>query len=262
MIQNNRKWTEFKEGVLKVWRRNWMVFSKTMTRHLLWIVVEPLVIYFSIGYGLGTFISDMQGISYADFFFPSILAMTSMMVAFYEGSYGTFPKLHQLGTYSNLLTTPIEPEQVVAGECLWAATKGTISALGVAIVAGFFGHLDSIMYAPAFIIIFLSSFLFGAFGIYLSTNVKTTDEFILPTACLIVPMSLISGTYFSLDNLPFGLKYISYVLPLSHTVSLIRSLVKNPEPIWATCIHILVLITLATFFVKRASRRIRHVLID
>ncbi len=96
MIQKNRKWTEFKEGVLKVWRRNWMVFSKTMTRHLLWIVVEPLVIYFSIGYGLGTFISDMQGISYADFFFPSILAMTSMMVAFYEGSYGTFPKLHQL----------------------------------------------------------------------------------------------------------------------------------------------------------------------
>ena len=256
------KLPHFSSGVFKVWQRNFMVFRKSKLENLFWMWLEPLLIFFGIGYGLGSFIADMQGISYADFFFPSILCMTSMMVSFFEGSYGNFSKLHFNNTYSAMLTTTIEIEQIVLGEVLWAATKGTISALGVALVAGLFGHLDSLNYLLVFVVIFVTSILFGAMGMFIATKVKSYEGIVYPTAGLIVPMSLFSGTYFSLEHLPFGIKYVTYILPLTHSVALTRAFILNNEPWWIMAVHFLVLGTLAIYLIRVSIRRITVELIN
>lgn len=252
----------FSTGVFKIWQRNFMVFRKSKAESLFWMWLEPLMIFFGVGYGLGAHIKEMQGLSYADFFFPSILCMTSMMVAFFEGSYGNFSKLHLNNTYSAMLTTVLEPEQIVLGEVLWAATKGTTSALGVAIVAGLFGHMDSWNYIFVFMTVFLSAGLFGAIGMYVATRVHSFESIVYPTAGLIVPMSLFSGTYFSLENIPFGMKYLSYVMPLTHTVSLARAFLYNNEPWWIMLLHVLVLSTLCIYFIRISIRRISEELIN
>ena len=160
-----------------------------------------------------------------------------------------------------MILSPLEPSQIVVGEVLWGATKGTLSAVGVVLVAGLFGHLDSFMFFPALIIIFLSSLMFAAFGMAVTSFVKNYDQIIYPTSGLIVPMSLLSGTYFPLTNLPFGLDYLSYLMPLRHSVLAVRGCLLGNIPWWQILIHVLVILGVSAFLTRFSIQRIERQLI-
>lgn len=237
-----------------------MQFRKSWMANFFWIIIEPLFFLLAIGYGIGSFISDIDGVSYVEFFFPSLLCISSMMVSFFEGTYGNFSKLTYQKTYSTMLLTPIESKHLVIGELLWGASKGTFSALGVSLVAGLFGHMNGWMIIPALVVIFISSFLFAGLGMLVTSFVRNYDGIIYPTSGLIVPMSLFSGTYFPLEQMPYGLKYLSYVLPLTHSVIVVRGFfLENWQ--WTWLIHIAVLLILIYFITKLAIKRIDQKLI-
>src|SRR4051794_3286903 len=101
----------FFSGVGQVWKRSFRQFRRSWLVNFFWIVLEPLLILLAIGYGLGSFVSNMQGISYTDFFFPALLCMSSMMVSFFEATYGNFTKLTSQHTYSTMILTSLEPQQ-------------------------------------------------------------------------------------------------------------------------------------------------------
>ncbi len=215
-----------------------------------------------IGYGLGSFIASMKGVSYLEFFFPALLCISSMMISFFEGAYGNFSKLTYQKLYSTMILTCVEPKQVVLGEILWAATKGTCSAITVGLIAAIFGHVDKLMFFPAIAVIFLSSFLFGALGMLVTSMVKNYDGIILPTSGLIVPMSLFCGTYFPLEQLPTLIKYLVYLFPLTHTVVLVRELFLN-ELGWVSGLtHLIVLLAMTYGLTRMAIHRIAQKLIQ
>ena len=172
----------FLNGVFNVWMRNFILFRRLWMVNLFWIVIEPLILLVAIGYGVGSFVSNIQGISYIDFFFPALLCISSMMVSFFESTYGNFSKLTYQNTYSSMILAPLNPTQIAFGEILWAASKGTLSAIGVTVLAGIFGKLDTWMLIPAMGIIFISSFMFASCGLLVTTYVKNYDEIIFPTS--------------------------------------------------------------------------------
>ncbi|MGE0631704.1 MAG: ABC transporter permease, partial [Pseudobdellovibrionaceae bacterium] len=73
-------------GVREVWHRNFLYFRYSWKVSVFWIILEPLFYLGAIGYGLGAFVSNIQGISYVDWFFPGLLCSTAMMVSFFEGT--------------------------------------------------------------------------------------------------------------------------------------------------------------------------------
>lgn len=247
-------------SVMKIWKRNFLQFRKAWAANLFWIIIEPLFFLLAIGYGIGSFISDIQGYSYVEFFFPALLCISSMMVSFFEGTYGNFSKLTYQKTYSTMILTPLESKHIVLGELAWAASKGTFSALGISIVASLFGHMNGLMIIPALIVIFISSFLFAGFGMVITSFVRNYDGIIYPTSGLIVPMSLFSGTYFPLEQMPYGLKYLSYLLPLTHSVAVVRGLFLGNFH-WAWIVHVLVLVIVGLLVAKLAIKRIDRKLI-
>lgn len=248
-------------GIFQVWKRNFLHFKKTWFNQCFWTVLEPLLLLLAIGYGVGAFVPDVFGLSYVDFFFPSLLAMTSMLVSFFEATYGNFGKLYQHKTYSTMLLSSLAPNQIVLGDILWAATKGTFSAVAVALIAGLFGHLESLMFLPSLGVIFLSSFLFASLGMVVVSIVKTYDHIIYPTSGLIVPMALFSGTYFPVDQLPYGLKYISYIFPLTHSVVLVRGFLLENLQDWQIIVHVSVLLLFSVFLCRIAMKSLRDKLI-
>jgi lipooligosaccharide transport system permease protein len=220
-----------------------------------WILVEPTVIFGAIGFGVGSYINNVAGVSYIDFFFPALLCSTAMIVSFFESTYGNFSKLTYQQTYVTMILSPIEPSQIVAGEILWAATKGTLSSIGVALVALPLGVLESWRIFPAFFVIFISAFLFGSLGMLVTSMVKNYDSIIYPTSGLIVPMSMLSGTYFPIDQLPVALRFLVYGFPLTHSVALVRALVLNKME-WYQLSHLATLILFAVVFFQLANKRI------
>lgn len=240
--------------VFVVWSRNFLQFKKSFGVNLFWIVLEPMFYLIALGYGLGSLISSVRGESYADFFFPALLCITTMLVPFFECTYGAYTKLSHTKLFKTYLLTPITPHEILAGEILWAASKGMFSAFGVTFIALFFGHVESFMIFPAFIVLFLNSLFFASLGVVVTTFVKNYDGIIYPTSGIIMPMSLFAGTYFPLENLSVWIQAPIYLLPLSHSVSLVRELIASN---WSYYLmgHFLILVFLVVVSYRWALKR-------
>jgi len=214
-------------GLLKVWKRNFFYFKKTILVSLFWIVLEPLMYLGAIGYGLGSYVDVIDGKPFLDFFFPGLLATTAMMVPFFEGTYANFTKLTHQKIYTSILLTPIEPDEIIYGELLWCATKGFFSACGVLLISIFFGLVHTWMVIPALLILFLTSWLFSCLAMVVTSLARNYDSFVYATSGFIIPMSLVAGTYFPVSHMPKVLQFLAYVLPLTHAVSLVRALINE-----------------------------------
>lgn len=246
----------FRNGIWQVWHRNFLQFRRSWLANLFWIILEPLMFLIAIGYGLGSFVSTIGGVSYIEFFFPALLCTSSMMVSFFDSTYGNFSKLTYQKIYRVMMMTPLDARQIVLGEIIWGACKGTFSAFGVALVAGLFGHVNSWGILPAFVVIFASSFFFSALGMIVTSIVKNYDSIIYPSSGLIIPMSLFSGTYFPIENLPFVLKSVTYLLPLTHSVVAVRGLLLGVGSWWQVLAHATIITLIAAYATVVAIRRI------
>lgn len=241
----------------QVWYRNFYYFRKTWQVSLFWILLEPLFYLVAIGFGLGIFVNDIQGVSYVDFFFSALLCTTAMMVAFFESTYGNYTKLTHQKTYAVMLLSPIEPQEIAVGEILWSAFKGFLSAVGVAVIAAFLGLTNTLLILPALLILVMISWIFSCFGTIMTTYAKNYDSFIYTTSGVIIPMSLFSGTYFPLEQLPAFFKFVAYLLPLTHAVDGVRALL-NGQISWMLAVNFLVLVVYTFFMTNFAVHRMNQ----
>jgi len=213
--------------MIQVWLRNFLFFRKTFLVSLFWTVLEPTMSLLAIGFGLGRFVEQIEGLTFIEFYYPGLLATSAMMVSYFESTYPNYTKLTYQKTFSTILLTPIDSNQILMGEILWAATKGFIGVLGVILVSLFFG-LFKVQLLLTLPILFLLCLVFASFGLIMTATAKNYDSFIFSTSGIIVPMSLISGTYFSLNQTPEFIKVLAQLLPLTHAVSLTRTIMyKN-----------------------------------
>ena len=97
---------------------------------------NPIFYLLSIGYGLGRFVADIDGLPYAVFLTPGILATAAMNSASFETTFGSFTRLHEQNTYAAILATPCSVADIVAGDILWAATKSVLAVVFVLLVTG------------------------------------------------------------------------------------------------------------------------------
>lgn len=209
--------------MIQVWLRNFLFFRKTFLVTLFWTTLEPLMYLAAIGFGLGRFVEQIEGLSFIEFYYPGLLASTAMMVSYFESTYPSYTKLTYQKTYLTMLLTPLNPNQILFGEILWAATKGFIGICGVILISLFFGLFKVQVYL-VLPILFLLCLVFAAFGMIVTSLAKNYDSFIFSTSGLIIPMSLIGGTYFSINDMPLFMRSLAQIFPLTHAVSLTRTI--------------------------------------
>ena len=210
--------------MIQVWLRNFLFFKKTFLVSIFWTILEPLMYLSAIGFGLGRFVEQIEGLTFIDFYYPGLLASTAMMISYFEATYPNYTKLTHQKTYAMMLLTPLNEKQILLGEILWAASKGFLAVCGVVAISFLFGlfKYQILLTLP---ILFSVCLIFAAFGMVMISVARNYDSFIFSTSGIIIPMSLISGTYFSTQDLPVLLKGFAYLLPLTHGVSLTRDII-------------------------------------
>ena len=78
---------------------------------------------------------------------------------------------------------------------------------------------------------------------YASTIRDDTGQLAMVERLVVVPLTLFSGTFFPLSELPWFLQWIGWLSPLWHGTELSRVLTFGyPEPIWLTVVHVVVLV--------------------
>jgi lipooligosaccharide transport system permease protein len=123
-----------------------------------------------------------------------------------------------------MLTTPLSIDEIITGEIIWGATKSLIATGIMLAVISIFGIID---YPSGLLILplaFLGGIAFGAIGMFFTAITPTIDMFNLPVFLFITPMFLFSGTFFPAENLPAWAQALAVIFPLTHLVTLTRSL--------------------------------------
>ncbi len=210
---------------LKPWRRNIVTFAKTWKLNFIPPFLEPIMYLLALGFGLGGFIDNVNGIPYAKFIAPALVSISVMNAAFFECTYTSFVRMYYLKTFDAMISTPISIEEVIAGELFWGATRSTIYAIIMLPVLLAFGVVEmpsSLLIIP---FAFLGGLLFSCIAMCFTALSPTIDTLSYPSFLFITPMFLFSGTFFPITVLPLAVQYVALaILPLAHLVIINRAL--------------------------------------
>jgi len=220
--------------VWRVWQRDFDVFTKTIFVNFLPALLEPILYLAAFGVGLGSLITGtIEGTSYIQFIGPGLVSIAVMYGAFFECTYASFVRMYFQKTFDAIIATPINLDEVIAGELLWGATRATINGtIVLAIIAAF-----SLVSSPLALLIpalaFLGGLLFASIGMCFTALASNIDFFNFPSFLYITPMFLLSGTFFPLTVLPEAIQTLAFtLLPLTHLVGLTRALaLGRTEPL-------------------------------
>ena len=208
----------------RVWQRHWTVYTKLYKSSFALNFVEPVLYLVALGLGLGAFVNEIHGQPYIRFIAPGIIASSSVFAAVYECTYGTYVRMTYQKTFDAILATPVNLDDLVAGELLWGATKSLIYGITITIVVSAFGLVDSPAVMLGIPFIFLGGIIFAELSLMFAAVVPGIDSFSYFYTLFMTPLFLFSGIFFPLDVLPPIVARLAFFSPLYHLVNVCRSL--------------------------------------
>ncbi len=220
----------FSWRAIAVWRRNFLVWRKLAIPSVLGNLADPMIYLFGFGYGLGSLLPQVGGVSYIVFLASGTVCASTMNAASFEALYSAFSRMHVQKTWEAILNAPVALDDVLAGEWLWAASKATLSGLAILVVIAALGFVASPLALWAIPVIFLTGLCFAALGLIVTALAPSYDFFMYYFTLFVTPMVLLSGVFFPVEQLPATLQGIAAMLPLAHAVRLVRPLLLGELP--------------------------------
>jgi lipooligosaccharide transport system permease protein len=240
-----------------VWMRNFRVFSKLWRGALLPTFLDPFLYLLALGFGLGTYIAQINGIPYKDFIAPGLIASAAMWSSAFETTYNVYFRMNELHLYDNVLSTPVEVQDLVAGDLAWSASRATVYGCVVLVVVTAFGLISSpwALLIPPFVV--LGGLCFSVIGYTFTTLIPKIDLYSYFFTLGITPMFLFSGIFFPFNQLPDWVSVVAWFMPLYHLVEITRGLATGPEAASIAANAAWLLVVSAALFVVpvRALRR-------
>jgi lipooligosaccharide transport system permease protein len=200
-----------------MYRRSWKF-------NLLPNFFEPVFYLTAIGIGVGSYINEMGGVSYLAYLAPGLVCVAAMNGASFEVTYNIFVRMRFEKAYDAMMTAPLDTDDVLVGELLWALTRVGIYGGSFYVVTLLFGlaPLPSSLWAIA--VIPLAGLLFAALGLAFTLKITTIDLFSFYFTLFLTPLFLFSGVFFPLEERLSGAwLWLAEALPLLHPVRLARS---------------------------------------
>ncbi len=241
----------------KVWQRNRDAFVRGWKVEVAGIAFEPFVVLVAVGFGLGAYVEDFDGLTYPEFVAPGLLASYAMWHATFDSTFGAYLRMETHHIYEAVLFTPMEPEDIVFGEVIWAASRSILTSMAVLVAAVVLGLVDSPLAILAIPAAFLTGVAFGATAMILTATVTTIGAINNYFTMVLTPMFFFSGVFYPLDRLPEGLQQFAWAIPLTQATALIRGLTTGHLEwgmvLWTLGLvaYSLIALRIATFFMRR-----------
>jgi len=243
---------------LAVWRRNAAMYRRTWWLNILPNFFEPVLYLAAIGIGVGGYISQMGGMSYLQFLAPGLLCVAVMNGASFEVTYNIYVRLTFEKSYDAMLTTPIEPDDVLVGEVLWAITRSCIYGGCFFVVIGLWGLVPRPAALLALPLIPLTGLLFAALGVAFTLRIPNIDLFSFYFTLFLTPLFLFSDIFFPLkERLSGAWLWVAEALPLLHPVRMVRAAFAGEVSLvllW-DFVYLLALSLLLLAWARRSIRR-------
>ncbi len=189
---------------------------------------------------------------------PAIIGMILVFVGTIATSLGVVRE-RQAGTLEMLAVMPLRARDVFIGKIAPYFTVALIDA-AVIVILGLLLFGVPFNGSPAVFLLGAVLFLFvtTGFGILISTVSQNQGQAIQLAFMALLPQILLSGMIFPLDSIPAGIRWISYLLPLTYFVEIARGVIVRGAPLDAVALPLAALAIMAVlifgFSVSRFQR--------
>jgi ABC-2 type transport system permease protein len=186
-----------------------------------------LVIFASI-FGKQT-ISTREGLPYNDYFVPGILAYGIIATTFFNIAVST-AILRDQGVLKRMQGTPLPRWCYVTGRIASSTITTLLMTVLVLVIArlGYGVHLRGATLAGFIVALVLGSACFTALGIGIVRFIRNADAAPAVLNVAILPLTFISGIWFTTDNQPALLRHIADVFPV-HALADALQYAFNPQ---------------------------------
>ena len=202
-------WTLYQKEVL----RFLMVWAQTLFSPLISSLLFLLVLSLAIGNERG----DVLGVSFISFLAPGLISMQVIQQSFSHSS-SSFMIGKIQGNIVDLLYAPLSAAEVTIAVSLASVTRAVMIAIISIITFMLIIEIQITNYLALIAFTFLSSFILGNVGIIAGLWSEKFDNMATVTNFVIIPLSFLSGTFYSIERLPGLLKTISEFNPFFYMI--------------------------------------------
>jgi lipooligosaccharide transport system permease protein len=232
-----------------VFQRNLLVWRKLAIPSLVGNIAEPLMWLVAFGYGLGALVGQVTvtggtggstQVPYILFLASGSICMSAMNAASFEALYSAFSRMHVQKTWDSIMNAPVQLDDIVLAEMLWAAFKALFTVTAILLVMLALGISHSPKLLLAWPVLLGVGITFSCLALVFNALAKGYYFFTYYFTLFLTPMMFLSGIFFPLEQLPPLVRVIAVWLPLSNAVELVRPLFMDqwPSQPWR---HVLVL---------------------
>lgn len=217
-------WLNQAAMVYRVWRRNGDAFLRIWKTEFPGILGEPIFALAAFGTGLGFYLRSIDGVEYAAFVAPGLVAGYTLFGATFETTFGVYHRMSNHRSVESILATPVTLREWVLAEMCWGATRAALSGVGMLIIGSLFGFFRepwAVLIVPAALLIGLP---FAAMSLAVTAVVPAISTLNIYFTLVIAPMWFLGGTFFPIHDLPLWLRAVASAMPFTYGVNVVRGL--------------------------------------
>lgn len=240
-----------------LWLRQLKRYVRSKSR-IIGSLGQPLFFLLALGYGFGGVFQKAGQGNYFNFLSPGVIGMAIIFTAIFTGIEIIWDR--QFGFLKEIMVAPMPRFQIMLGRTLGGATVATVQGLIVLILAFVFGFRigNAAAILAVIPVMFLVALLFTALGTMVASLMQDMQGFQLIMNFLVMPLFLLSGSLFPLDNVPLALSIVSKFDPLSYGIDAFRAILIGSSH-FSLGMDVLVLSLFTAVFIALGSYFFRRI---
>ena len=205
------------EGVLPLWRKEVLRFWKVAFQTVAAPVLTALLYLLIFGHVLEDHVQVFPGVGYTSFLIPGLVMMSVLQNAFANSS-SSLIQSKITGNLVFLLVTPLSPAAWFLAYVGAAVVRGLVVGGGVLLVTVWFAPPG--VAEPGWIVIFalLGAAILGTLGLIAGLWAEKFDQLAAFQNFIIMPMTFLSGVFYSVHSLPAFWQGVSHLNPFFYMI--------------------------------------------
>jgi len=264
--------TKYKLGIRRFglinWIGVWTLYKKEVLRFLIvWVqtllspIISSLLFFMVLSVAIGSSRSDMLGVSFIVFLAPGLIAMQIIQQAFSHSS-SSFMIGKIQGNIVDILYAPLSAGEVTFAIILASVTRSFMIGAVSIFIFYFLVDIQIRSFSVVIFYTFISSFILGSIGVMAGLWAEKFDHMASVTNFIIIPLSFLSGTFYTIDNLPNFLQVISMCNPFFYMIDGFRYgfLDQSDGSIFVGSLYLILLaivLWLMTYFLYKKGYKIK-----
>jgi len=199
-------------GAYNLWLKETKRFMNVWIQTLVSPIITTLLFWAVLNLSIGEYRGEILGIPFMTFLWPGLISMSILQASFsHTSSSIMIGKL--MNTLPDVVSAPLNAAEVTLAIILAACTRSFLITLLSIIIFSFLIDLTIYSIPLLFIFTFLGSFILGSVGFIAGMYTDKFDEMSGIQSFIIVPATMLSGVFYTVDKLPSIFQTISQFNP-------------------------------------------------